>query len=546
MNILSIIYSIPAVPYTTPTLYPNTASDAPASTLPSVSTPSSPPDTSPQITPTAYTHHGLEDPHQYLTDPQRQDSDSPDAVYLDESVLRGSPALSPLSTTQHPYSVPYDVPQIQPISNWNPVIQRRTRAGSNLPPKVPPPSSLLPEAPVMLEDLPDPSQTKGDDPLLRSGEPHPELARHMTLSGLGALEEENEDVNRPENRLIEDEFPNFIQKRESPPLPPLPTSPTPDSQPRAVPLSRPPSSSQLGNVISPRPRGTSLQTRNDLPNGHPAPNGAISQRRNPPSARSASPAESTASAVSVPYQVPPVSTMPTNSGFSVRSRSSSQPGRRPSIIGGQIIQEERPPLPISGVRSGTPRKASGPAKLNSAHPLQIDPTLLQSSSLNLSGNPTTPISPLPPAPPSDPLLKPYHMMNLLRITMTSQTGGYLTRRLHVPFEVWSQGGAKLTNLDEKIRVVNILSGSLEDLQNSSSECFGAGNVSSGLALGIGSIGRREAEIWLSKLEEFSTVCVGVVSQFGKKLGVGEGFVTRKVTLGDKITRGLDKFTNGKK
>jgi hypothetical protein len=86
--------------------------------------------------------------------------------------------------------------------------------------------------------------------------------------------------------------------------------------------------------------------------------------------------------------------------------------------------------------------------------------------------------------------------------MTSQTGGYLTRRLHVPFEVWSQGGAKLTNLDEKIRVVNILCGALEDLQNSSSECFGAGNVSSGLALGIGSIGRKEAEIWLAKLEEF--------------------------------------------
>ena len=130
--------------------------------------------------------------------------------------------------------------------------------------------------------------------------------------------------------------------------------------------------------------------------------------------------------------------------------------------------------------------------------------------------------------------------------MTSQTGGYLTRRLHVPFEVWSQGGAKLTNLDEKIRVVNILSGALEDIQNSSSEYFGAGNVSNGLALGIGSVGRKEAEIWLSKLEEFSSVCVGVVSSFGKKLGVGEGFVTRKITLGDKITRSLDKFTNGKK
>jgi len=130
--------------------------------------------------------------------------------------------------------------------------------------------------------------------------------------------------------------------------------------------------------------------------------------------------------------------------------------------------------------------------------------------------------------------------------MISSTGGYVTRRLHVPCEVWSQGGAKLLNLDEKIRVVTILCDALEDLQGSSVDYFGAGNVSIGLALGIGSIGRKEAEAWLSKLEEFNNICLGVVTSFGKKLGVGEGFVSRKTTLGDKITRRLDKFTNGKK
>lgn len=118
-------------------------------------------------------------------------------------------------------------------------------------------------------------------------------------------------------------------------------------------------------------------------------------------------------------------------------------------------------------------------------------------------------------------------MFLLRQTMTSRTGGYITRRLHVPQEVWSQGGAKLTNVPEKIRVVEVLYSALEELQHWSAEFFGAGNVSSGLALGIGSIGRKEGELWASKLEDFSSVCDGVVGQFGKKLGVGEGFVTKK-------------------
>ncbi|TFY60749.1 hypothetical protein EVJ58_g4940 [Rhodofomes roseus] len=141
------------------------------------------------------------------------------------------------------------------------------------------------------------------------------------------------------------------------------------------------------------------------------------------------------------------------------------------------------------------------------------------------------------------------MMTLLRQTMTSKTGGYITRRLHVPQEVWSQGGAKLTNIPEKIRVVEVLCSALEELQHWSVEYFGAGSVSSGMVLGIGSIGRREGEAWSTKMEEFANVCDGVVGSFGKKLGVGEGFVMKKssgvTSWGGKLTRQFDKFTNGK-
>jgi hypothetical protein len=108
--------------------------------------------------------------------------------------------------------------------------------------------------------------------------------------------------------------------------------------------------------------------------------------------------------------------------------------------------------------------------------------------------------------------------------MMSKTGGYITPRLHVPQEVWSQGGARLLNLPEKVRVVEVLCSSLEEVQHTGGGIFGAGNVSSSLAL---SIGKKEAEMWLLKLEEFSNVCDGVVANFGKKLGVGEGFMIKK-------------------
>jgi hypothetical protein len=119
------------------------------------------------------------------------------------------------------------------------------------------------------------------------------------------------------------------------------------------------------------------------------------------------------------------------------------------------------------------------------------------------------------------------MMSLLRNTMTSKTGGYVTRRLHVPHEVWSQGGAKLNNVLEKVRVVEVLCSALEDLQNSSAEYFGSVNGGSGL--GSDNLGRKEGEGWITKLEEFSSVCDGVVANFGKKLGVGEGFALKKTT-----------------
>ena len=85
----------------------------------------------------------------------------------------------------------------------------------------------------------------------------------------------------------------------------------------------------------------------------------------------------------------------------------------------------------------------------------------------------------------------------------------------------------MTNIPEKIRVVEVLCSALEELQNWSAEYFGAGSVSSGMALGIGAIGRREGEGWSTKMEDFANVCDGVVGSFGKKLGVGEGFVMKK-------------------
>lgn len=117
-----------------------------------------------------------------------------------------------------------------------------------------------------------------------------------------------------------------------------------------------------------------------------------------------------------------------------------------------------------------------------------------------------------------------------------------------------------------MRVVEVLCSSLEEVQHISGAIFGTGNVSASLAPGIG---KKDGELWSLRLEEFSSVCDGVVANFGKKLGVGEGFMIKKTSgvsvlaklsrfgfyidcelkvtsWGGKLTRQLDKFTNQKK
>ncbi|KAK7064445.1 hypothetical protein R3P38DRAFT_2676007 [Favolaschia claudopus] len=538
MNILSIIYNIPPIPYSTTAEYNAMANEL----NPSASSPTGSQSPTSEIPAPIYTVLDQQDHVQVAIHPDpTSDLDQAASMFYE-------PSDTSQAAVSHPYaSVGYDEPPAPASRPRRP----RNHSAAALAPPPPPPSNSLPPAPVPS----DPSSSSSNLDVARPGH-----RRGNSGSRLAPLEEE----------MVRDELfqqRQFVAERppDSPPLPPLPS---PTGIRHSTPPKAPPSP-RMPNIITPRPRGSSYvpTPTPGVINGSTN-QGTIFQRRTkssaPPSSRSSSPAESTTSVNSNPMAKSSAhSSLPgsaNSSGVVVhtgRSRSVSQPGRRPSIGNGRIspTPDQRPPLPsvANGLppmsASAVPRKPSFPSKLNPNLMVQTD--LIPPSSMGTLGPPifgqlpTTPTSPLPPAAPSDPLRKPYHMMNLLRTTMTSPTGGYVTRKLHVPQEVWSQGGAKLANLSDKVRVVAILCSALEDLQTSSSEHFGAGNVSSGLALGIGSIGRKEGEAWLARLEEFSTVCDGVVSNFGKKLGVGEGFVAKKTTWGDKLTRRFDKFTNGK-
>ncbi|KAF9243932.1 hypothetical protein BU15DRAFT_86348 [Melanogaster broomeanus] len=572
MNILSLIYSIPPIPHSPSSFY-----------APSTSTESTQPPSPPSRSPSSGSHrsrsssyvteHTEDDPYPVLNGHLSDEQDAHEGIgsaMLNAAHL--SQEYSPSSLSQHPYATSSDresspsrnqathnrtstLPVNRPVHQSS--VAGRPRATSVLPPVAPPPiSSPLPAPPELsLPSAPaiPASQTSRFLEVTRPRENSVGHKRTGSGSRLTSVTEEGSDEDHTLSPPRRPDTPRTA-KRDSHPLPPLP-SPSSAAHPfrtatAPTAVSRPPPSPVTPQFGSSRPRGESVS----VAGGQALINssivmGTIHQRRNktsaPPSTtttRSSSPTESNPpSSFSQPSPKTlgsPSSSIPTP--VLGRSRASSQPGRRPSVINGHssklnqhitVNVQFQPQLVVQ-------TDLLSPAALSLVPPLSL-----------LTNIPTTPTSPLPPAPPTDSQRKPYHMMSLLANTMTSRSGGYITRRLHVPQGVWSQGGAKLTNEPEKVRVVEVLCSALEEMQQSSVEYFGAGSVCSGLALGIGSVGRKEAEAWVGKLEEFSSICDSVVANFGKKLGVGEGFVSKKsggvTSWGGKLTRQFDKFTHGK-
>ncbi|KAH9178881.1 hypothetical protein EDB89DRAFT_1928945 [Lactarius sanguifluus] len=564
MNILSLIYSIPPPPHSPSPLYPTSISTSTDSTQPP-----SPVSGSPSSDSSDHLHREPSTAQLDGVDVRRFSQDT--AKYeLFEGGLKLPGYHHPYSATSVPQ--PFDddpetpiaratvvLPPLRALSHQvppppGPSSGLRPRATSDLPPPAPPPHSALPPAPHQ------PISSRH----LNATRPRGQSISHSRSGSNSRLEPLQEERDKQPEQAQQRVHPNVdddlrhqprstqLDATRSQPLPPLPLA---DSLTVSEPAQdRSPTSLKFG----PRPRGGStFSTRSEIISpptliSNSTTLGTISQRR---SKASAPPSTSTSTPIQFADAVPPLSLKPKVPSLMTsvpppsyaRSRASSQPGQRPSITGLPSLSFDASARPPSAV-AVLPRKTSVSSKSNSSLPQITVVTGYLSPPLDTPANqlvppppiphsnlPTTPTSPLPPTAPSDPLRKPYHMMSLLRHTMVSKTGGYITPRLHVPQEVWSQGGARLLNLPEKVRVVEVLCSSLEEVQHTSGGVFGAGNVSASLAPGVG---KKEGELWSLKLEEFSNC-----------LGVGEGFMIKKhsgvTSWGGKLTRQLDKLTNQK-
>ncbi|ORY55551.1 hypothetical protein BCR35DRAFT_271856 [Leucosporidium creatinivorum] len=129
--------------------------------------------------------------------------------------------------------------------------------------------------------------------------------------------------------------------------------------------------------------------------------------------------------------------------------------------------------------------------------------------------------------------RPFHLLRQILESLDGQ-GAYVTPRLFVPPQVWSQAGVKLVALETKVRMLDLLLSGLDSLSK--------------VAVGW-SEGRANVKGWNSELESFEGLMEGIQSTLSKKLGYGTGGKKMGSTSfsawSSKLSRSLDRVANGR-
>lgn len=237
-------------------------------------------------------------------------------------------------------------------------------------------------------------------------------------------------------------------------------------------------------------------------NGQPAQQQQQGQPSRPPSEAAHHP---------TPFRFPsPAPT--TSSGYLVTEGGLSSPA--PSAMSDYFSTEK--PIAIPDIfPTGLPSSASGAPSFMSSSSSGAFPWLGLASSLP---------DPASVAPvPSYPSLRPFHLMRQLHMSITK--GGYVTRRLYVPRNLWIQQGARLMAIESKVRMLELVASGIEGVEKSGESLLLPHNATS-----------RDGEVmanaakFVKQLEEFDILLVEVQNTLAKKLGFLESVTGKKANV----------------
>lgn len=110
--------------------------------------------------------------------------------------------------------------------------------------------------------------------------------------------------------------------------------------------------------------------------------------------------------------------------------------------------------------------------------------------------------------PNQTVLRPFYLMNQLSVSI--QKGGYVTPRLFVSKSLWSQSGARLTAIESKVRMMELVSSGIDGIEQAGKTLLLTPSGQPGLAM-------IQAAKFAKGLEELETLLVEVQNTLAKKL-----------------------------
>lgn len=218
----------------------------------------------------------------------------------------------------------------------------------------------------------------------------------------------------------------------------------------------------------------------------------------------------------------------------MRLRTLSQPGKRPGLP--SFATGGYPELP-SEARASTAsiRKVSAPVFMHQVSPPSLPPTppshdgmpmtyaddssfvsaetptsaafakTTSSTTIHSTSSPPPVPSDMSPSSPISPVRRPFQLMRRLRASINQ--GAYVSAKLYVPKQVWAQAGVKLSAVETKIRMVELLISGLEGVERAGDAAHFGGNAS-----GTG---------MKKELDAFDGLLDGIQSTLAKKLGFSD-------------------------
>jgi hypothetical protein len=196
--------------------------------------------------------------------------------------------------------------------------------------------------------------------------------------------------------------------------------------------------------------------------------------------------------------------------------SALHPSAANSSIGGHG-GDSRTPSFATLFPTGLPSAAVVPSAVsfNSANKVLVLPWL------GVGGGPAE--TSVMPAVPAAPALRPFHLMRQLHLSIVR--GAFISRRLYVPKELWVQpgAGAKLQAIEAKVRMLDVVAGAIDALEQ-------AGHALLNPPPGQPGLGIAHAARFAKQLEDFDAVLVEVQNSLARKLGFLETVAGKKANV----------------